>query len=73
MMIGIKRCELAVFIYRVLRKYLNMIGFTEVHGYGFGLYPCNRLAHVSFSSIYADCIAKINPYHCHQMVLVARK
>jgi len=64
-MIGIKRCELVVFSYRVLRQYLTMIGFTEVHGYGFGLYP--------FPAFMQPVLERTDPYHCHQMVFVAQK
>lgn len=31
--------HLVVFSYRVLKKYLELIGFREIRGYGFGLYP----------------------------------
>jgi SAM-dependent methyltransferase len=57
--------HLVVFSYRVLRQYLTMIGFTEVHGYGFGLYP--------FPPFMQPLMERIDPYHCHQMVFVARK
>lgn len=57
--------HLVVFSYRVLRQYLTMVGFSEVQGYGFGLYP--------FPTFMQPVLEKIDPYHCHQMVFVARK
>jgi SAM-dependent methyltransferase len=57
--------HLIVFSYRVLRQYLIMLGFTEVRGYGFGLYP--------FPRFLQPTLERIDPYHCHQMVFVARK
>ena len=54
-----------VFSYRVLRDYLESIGFNEVKGYGFGLYP--------FPNFLQPFLEKIDPYHCHQMVFVAYK
>ena len=57
--------HLVVFSYRVLRDYLNMIGFADIQGYGFGLYP--------FPTFVQPLLERIDPYHCHQMVFVARK
>ena len=57
--------HLIVFSYRVLRRYLSMIGFVEVRGYGFGLYP--------FPNFMQPALEKIDPYHCHQMVFIAKK
>jgi hypothetical protein len=57
--------HLVVFSYRVLISYIKMIGFKEVKGYGFGLYP--------FPNFMQPTLEKIDPYHCHQMVIVARK
>lgn len=57
--------HLVVFSFRVLRRYLQMIGFTQVRGYGFGLYP--------FPIFMQPVLEKMDPYHCHQMVFVARK
>jgi SAM-dependent methyltransferase len=54
-----------VFSYRVLRDYLTIIGFDKVTGYGFGLYP--------FPNFLQPLLEKIDPYHCHQMVFIARK
>lgn len=57
--------HLVVFSYRVLRDYLNMIGFNDVRGYGYGLYP--------FPNFLQPILERVDPYHCHQMVFVARK
>ena len=57
--------HLVVFSYRVLMSYCRSLGFTEVTGYGFGLYP--------FPNIMQPVLEKIDPYHCHQMVIIARK
>ena len=57
--------HLVVFSYSVLEKYLKMAGFTDVRGYGFGLYP--------FPNFMQSLLEKIDPCHCHQMVFIARK
>ena len=57
--------HLVVFSFRVLRRYLRMLGFSEVKGYGFGLYP--------FPNFLQPALERLDPYHCHQMVFVARK
>jgi SAM-dependent methyltransferase len=57
--------HLVVFSYRVLKEYLKLIGFEEVRGYGFGLYP--------FPNFMQSLLERIDPIHCHQMVFVARK
>jgi len=57
--------HLIVFSYVVLKKYLTMIGFSDVKGYGFGLYP--------LPNILQPIAEKIDPYHCHQMVFIAHK
>jgi len=57
--------HLVVFSYRVLRQYLGMIGFDDVKGYGYGLYP--------FPNFMQPIVERIDPYHCHQMVFVAKK
>ena len=57
--------HLVVFSFKVLKKYLKMIGFSEVTGYGFGLYP--------FPNFMQPVLEKIDPYHCHQMVFIAKK
>ena len=57
--------HLVVFSFRVLRDYLRMIGFSSVTGYGFGLYP--------FPNFMQPFLERLDPYHCHQMVFVAKK
>lgn len=57
--------HLVVFSYLVLLSYFRMLGFSEVKGYGFGLYP--------FPNFMQPLLERIDPYHCHQMVIVARK
>ena len=57
--------HLVVFSFRVLRRYLRMIGFARVRGYGFGLYP--------FPNFMQPVLERVDPYHCHQMVFIARK
>ncbi|MGE5639492.1 MAG: class I SAM-dependent methyltransferase [Clostridia bacterium] len=57
--------HLVVFSFRVLRDYLGMLGFREVRGRGFGLYP--------FPNFMQPLLERLDPYHCHQMVFVARK
>ncbi|MFT4582684.1 MAG: hypothetical protein ACI8XZ_002438 [Gammaproteobacteria bacterium] len=44
---------------------LELAGFRDVKGYGFGLYP--------FPNFSQPILEKIDPCHCHQMVLVAKK
>jgi SAM-dependent methyltransferase len=57
--------HLVVFSYRVLKRYLGMLGFADVRGHGFGLYP--------FPNALQPLLERIDPWHCHQMVFVARK
>ncbi|MCK5716705.1 MAG: methyltransferase domain-containing protein [Thiomargarita sp.] len=57
--------HLVVFSYRVLKKYLELLGFENIRGYGFGLYP--------FPNFMQTVLEKVDPYHCHQMVFVATK
>ena len=57
--------HLVVFSYRVLLSYLKTLGFSEVKGYGFGVYP--------FPNFMQPLLEKIDPYHSHQMVIIARK
>lgn len=57
--------HMVVFSFRVLRKYLRLAGFSKVRGFGFGLYP--------FPNAWQLVLEKIDPYHCHQMVMVAEK
>lgn len=57
--------HLVVFSYRILHKYLQMTGFKNVVGRGFGLYP--------FPKFLQGGLERLDPYHCHQMVFVAEK
>lgn len=57
--------HLVVFSYRALRQYLRMIGFVNVTGHGFGLYP--------FPCFAQPLLERLDPYHCHQMVFIATK
>jgi SAM-dependent methyltransferase len=57
--------HLVVFSYRVLKSYLLSLGFTNIQGRGFGLYP--------FPRFMQPLLEKIDPYHCHQMVFIAKK
>lgn len=57
--------HLVVFSYSVLISYLKSLGFKDVKGYGFGLYP--------FPNLMQPVLEKIDPYHCHQMVMIAKK
>jgi hypothetical protein len=55
--------HMVVFSFRVLKKYLRMAGFSEVRAYGFGLYP--------FPNFMQPLLEKLDPFHCHQIVMVA--
>lgn len=57
--------HLVVFSYRVLKKYLDIVGFEAIRGRGFGLYP--------FPNVLQGALERLDPFHCHQMVFVARK
>lgn len=57
--------HLIVFSYRVLLSYLRALGFRQVSGYGFGLYP--------FPNSMQPFLERLDPYHCHQTVLIATK
>jgi SAM-dependent methyltransferase len=57
--------HLVVFSYLVLRRYLTMIGYRNVRGYGFGVYP--------FPNAMQPVLERLDPYHAHQMVFVAEK
>ena len=57
--------HLVVFSYLTLRKYLQMAGYTNVTGQGFGLYPFPRFSQ--------PVLEMVDPYHCHQMTFVAMK
>lgn len=57
--------HLVVFSYLVLRKYLAALGFEVEHAKGYGVYP--------FPNFLQPLIERIDPYHCHQMVMACRK
>lgn len=57
--------HLVVFSYRVLRDYLRTLGFSDVRGRGFGLYP--------FPPFMQPALERLDPYHCHQLVFAATK
>lgn len=57
--------HLVVFSYRVLRAYLQQLGFVDIRGHGFGLYP--------FPNFSQPILEKVDPWHCHQMVFAAQK
>jgi SAM-dependent methyltransferase len=57
--------HLVVFSYRVLKSYLQMLGLEQIQGHGFGLYP--------FPNFMQKPLEAVDPWHCHQMVFVARK
>jgi len=57
--------HLVVFSFLTLKKYLNILGYSDVKGYGFGLYP--------LPNFLQPLAEKIDPYHCHQMVFIAEK
>ena len=57
--------HMVVFSFRVLRRYLKIAGFSTVRGFAFGLYP--------FPNFMQPLLEAVDPYHCHQMVMTARK
>ncbi len=57
--------HLIIYSFRVLQSYLTQLGFSNIQGYGFGLYP--------FPNFMQPLLESIDPYHCHQMVFVAKK
>jgi len=57
--------HMVVFSFRVLRRYLKIAGFSTVRGFAFGLYP--------FPNFMQPLLEALDPYHCHQMVMIARK
>jgi len=57
--------HLVVFSYRVLKRFLHMAGFSTVKGYGFGLYP--------FPNFTQPLLEKLDPFHCHQTLFIAKK
>lgn len=57
--------HMIVFSYRDLLQFVKLLHFKEVCGYGFGVYP--------FPNFMQPVLEKIDPWHCHQMVILARK
>ena len=57
--------HLVIFSYLALQRYLRMLGFRDVAGSGFGVYP--------FPNAVQPLVERLDPYHAHQMVFVARK
>ena len=57
--------HLVVFSYRFLKSYLMLAGFKNIRGYGYGLYP--------FPNWLQPVVEKLDPWHCHQMVFIAKK
>jgi ubiquinone/menaquinone biosynthesis C-methylase UbiE len=52
--------HLVVFTYRVLKDYLNFIGFKHINSKAFGYYP--------FPKSLQGLFERLDPWHCHQMV-----
>lgn len=57
--------HLVVFSFKVLGRFLRMIGFDVIAARGFGYYPLPRWLQPVFE--------RFDPEHCHQMVFVCRK
>jgi SAM-dependent methyltransferase len=57
--------HLVIFSYLALKRYLRMLGFRDITGHGFGVYP--------FPNAMQPMLERLDPYHAHQMVFVARK
>lgn len=57
--------HLVVFSFKVLRRYLQLIGFEIIAARGFGYYPLPRWLQPVFEWL--------DPGHCHQMVFVCKK
>jgi SAM-dependent methyltransferase len=57
--------HLVVFSYRALKRYLDICGFADVKGQAFGVYP--------FPAFLQPLMERIDPWHCHQMVFIAKK
>lgn len=57
--------HLVVFSFKVLRRFLRLIGLEIVAARGFGYYPLPRGLQPAFE--------RLDPGHCHQMVFVCRK
>ena len=57
--------HLIVFTYKVLRFYLKSLGFEQVTGSAYGIYP--------FPKFMQPILEKLGPWHCHQMLFNCRK
>jgi SAM-dependent methyltransferase len=57
--------HLVVFTYKVLRYYLKSLGFEQVIGKAFGIYP--------FPKFMQPILEKLDPWHCHQLLFKCRK
>jgi SAM-dependent methyltransferase len=57
--------HLVVFSYRVLKRYLELLGFQQVTGAAYGVYPFPAFAQPLFE--------RVDPWHAHQMVFRATK
>jgi SAM-dependent methyltransferase len=57
--------HLVVFSYLALRSHLREVGFEVTAARGFGYYPLPMLIQPLFE--------RLDPYHCHQMVMVCEK
>ncbi len=57
--------HLVVFTYKVLRFYLESLGFEHIIGKAYGIYP--------FPKFMQPILEKIDPWHCHQMLFNCRK
>ena len=57
--------HLVVFTYRVLKNYLDSLGFTHVRGWAYGYYP--------FPKMLQPILERLDPWHCHQMVFEGLK
>jgi SAM-dependent methyltransferase len=57
--------HLVVFTFKVLRSYLESLGFIRVTGKAFGIYP--------FPKFMQPLLEKIDPWHCHQMLFNCQK
>jgi SAM-dependent methyltransferase len=57
--------HLVVFSFLALRGYLRSLGLVEVAARGYGYYPLPKLLQPLFE--------RLDPWHCHQMVLVYEK
>jgi SAM-dependent methyltransferase len=57
--------HLVVFTYRVLRDYLNSLGFKHIRCRAYGYYP--------FPKSLQPILERLDPWHCHQMVFECQR